>query len=289
MDFGNILGFAASEEEAKAAKEVFMSMLSLNEEEFGIISKAFLVEFARSFDNNELRRKTIESLNKDMAEKGMDFAEYRESVMKIIDDHCKTSSALKPYHKDFFKKLFSISFNVYEESMYNKDRKITVPIEIMLGGKAPTYATPNDAGADIYLPEDITLGPGERKIIPVKIKTAIPEGYTILIHPRSGLSAKTSLRIANCVAVIDSNYRGEYGVILENIEPPIKNIIYDFDEETHHPIIQAIEHGVSYSLSKGDRIAQMRIVAAPQINWQIVDSVDGIGEDRGGGFGHTGQ
>ena len=116
---------------------------------------------------------------------------------------------------------------------------------------------------------------------------AIPEGYAILIQPRSGQSAKTKLRIANTPGLIDSGYRDEIGVIIENIEPPFKDIDYEFDDkgEIH---IKSILHGEAYTIVEGQKFAQMRLVAVPKIAFTQVESVSEIGEDRQGGFGSTG-
>ena len=152
---------------------------------------------------------------------------------------------------------------------------------------ACTYAHDTDAGVDIYAREEITINPGETKIINTGIKVAIPEGYAILIQPRSGQSVKTKLRIANTPGLIDSGYRDEIGVIIENIEPPFKDIDYEFDEngEIH---IKSILHGESYTISKGQRFAQMRLVQVPKIAFVEVESVGEIGVNRNGGFGSSG-
>jgi dUTP pyrophosphatase len=165
---------------------------------------------------------------------------------------------------------------------------VTIPFEKSDATITPGYARHGDAGMDIYSTEDYTIDPGKTVIIPTGIKMAIPEGYAILIQPRSGLSAKTKLRVANTPGLIDSGYRDEIGVIVENIEPPFKDIEYEFDTngEIH---IKSILHGSAYTISKGDRIAQMRLVKVPQAHLVEVASVENIGVNREGGFGHTGK
>jgi dUTP pyrophosphatase len=141
---------------------------------------------------------------------------------------------------------------------------------------------------DIISPAEYTIAPGETVIIPTGIKCAIPEGYALLIQPRSGQSAKTKLRVANTPGLIDAGYRDEIGVIIENIEPPFKDIDYEFDNngEIH---IKSILHGQAYTIAEGQRFAQMRLVQVPTASFVQVDSVANLGEDRGGGFGHTGE
>ena len=165
---------------------------------------------------------------------------------------------------------------------------IPIPCELSEGTNLPVYAKLGDAGLDIYAKEEYTIAPGETKIIPTGIKVAIPDGYALLIQPRSGQSAKTKLRIANTPGLIDSGYRDEIGVIIENIEPPFKDIDYEFDEkgEIH---IKSILHGQAYTIGEGDRFAQMRLVKVPQAHFIEVDSVENIGVNRGGGFGSSGK
>lgn len=128
----------------------------------------------------------------------------------------------------------------------------------------PTYAHPTDAGADVYALEDTEIKPGETTIVKTGLKVAIPEGYMIQIYPRSGMSLKTSLRIANAVGIVDSSYRGEIGVLMNNIGTETQKI------------------------NKGDRIAQMIVMPAPMIAWTEVDSLDVTSRGEGG-FGSSGK
>lgn len=130
----------------------------------------------------------------------------------------------------------------------------------------PSYAKSGDAGMDVYAIEDVILMPGETDIVPIGIKVAIPDGYELQVRPRSGLSLKTSLRVANAPGTIDSGYRDEICVIMTNISD--ENIAI---------------------IKKGDRIAQFVLQQVPRVEWEEVNSVSKIGEDRGGGFGSTGK
>ena len=181
-----------------------------------------------------------------------------------------------------------MSMNLLQDINKSTKKYIEIPCEIAENVSLPQYANEGDAGLDIYSPAEYTIGPGETVIIPTGIKMAIPTGYAILIQPRSGQSAKTKLRIANTPGLIDSGYRDEIGVIVENIEPPFKDIDYDFDDngEVH---IKSILHGQSYTIAEGQRFAQMRLVQVPTAAFVQVDSVANLGENRGGGFGHTGE
>ena len=137
----------------------------------------------------------------------------------------------------------------------------------------PTYANEGDAGMDVYAAEDVLIEPGETVIVPTGIKFAIPKGYEIQVRPRSGISYKTPLRIANSPGTIDSGYRGELGIIITNTS-----------ERNDYPLIEINSDGNkkgTYKIKKGDRIAQIVLQAVPRINFVKVDSVKDIGTDRG--------
>ena len=127
----------------------------------------------------------------------------------------------------------------------------------------PVYGHAGDAGMDLLAREDAWIEPGATYIMPTGIKIAIPEGYVGLVHPRSGLSAKTTLRVANAPGTIDAGYRGEVGVILYNCgDSPVE-------------------------VNRGDRIAQLVLQKVEVIEWEVTDSLDST--VRGvGGYGSTG-
>ena len=131
---------------------------------------------------------------------------------------------------------------------------------------APVYGTPFAAGADLraLLDENIKIAPGETVLIHPGIAAQIPDGLVGLVYARSGLAAKRGLAPANCVGVIDSDYRGEIMVALRN---------YSND-------VQEIEHQ--------ERIAQL--VIAPYISADFIEAETLEETDRGqGGFGSTGR
>lgn len=82
----------------------------------------------------------------------------------------------------------------------------------------PKYASSDAAGADVraFIDEEISINSGERQLIPTGLKCAIPQGYEIQVRPRSGLALKNGVTVLNAPGTIDSDYRGEIGVILIN-------------------------------------------------------------------------
>jgi len=129
----------------------------------------------------------------------------------------------------------------------------------------PSYAHPGDAGLDLYAREDalLTAG-GGRALVPTGISIAIPVGYCGLVMPRSGLALKHGISVVNAPGLIDAAYRGEIKVILLNTDP----------SEPFH-------------VHRGDRIAQLVVQRVEEVAWQEVEQLDG--DDRGGGFGHSGR
>lgn len=130
----------------------------------------------------------------------------------------------------------------------------------------PTYGSEEAAGADLYacLTEPVTIQPGQSVFVPTGLAMELPRGYAGLIYARSGLACKRGLAPANKVGVVDSDYRGEFMIVLHN----------------HGGVPQTIEHG--------ERIAQLVItpVFTPGFT-EVEDLSDTL--RAGGGFGSTGK
>lgn len=129
----------------------------------------------------------------------------------------------------------------------------------------PSYQTGGSAAADIAacIDEPVILAPGERAVIPTGFAVILPPGYEAQIRARSGLSAKYGICMANGVGTIDSDYRGEVGVILLNLGQD------------------------AFTVEPGMRIAQMAVVRCEQASWREVDELDETTRGEGG-YGSTG-
>jgi len=130
----------------------------------------------------------------------------------------------------------------------------------------PTYGSAEAAGADLYacLSEPVTIQPGESVFITTGLAMELPRGYAGLIYARSGLACKRGLAPANKVGVVDSDYRGEFMIVLHN----------------HGNVMQTIEHG--------ERIAQL--VITPVFTPGLTEVAEVTDTQRsGGGFGSTGK
>lgn len=134
----------------------------------------------------------------------------------------------------------------------------------------PAAASPGAAGVDLRaaVPEDepLVLAPGDRALVPTGLSLALPAGHEAQVRPRSGLALRSGVTVANAPGTVDSDYRGEVGVILVNLG----------DEP--------------FTVRRGDRIAQLvvaPVVPAATLIWDVVEELPESG--RGvGGFGSTG-
>ncbi len=80
---------------------------------------------------------------------------------------------------------------------------------LIVASRAPVYAHPGDAGADLVAAEAVTLAPGQRALVGTGVRIALPEGYVAFVVPRSGLAAKHGITIVNAPGTVDAGYRGE--------------------------------------------------------------------------------
>ena len=129
----------------------------------------------------------------------------------------------------------------------------------------PQYASPGDAGLDLYARSRVDLAPGARAIVPTGVAVAVPAGYVGLVHPRSGLAARHGIGLVNAPGTIDSGYRGEIKVILVNL-----------DQRS------------TVNIARGDRVAQLVVQPVEHVAVAVVDelpsSVRGLR-----GFGSSGR
>jgi dUTP pyrophosphatase len=147
-----------------------------------------------------------------------------------------------------------------------------MPIKLQIRRKSgcedialPRYMSDTAAGMDLCAAnvEPIVLDPGQIRLVPTGLYVAIPKGYEGQVRPRSGLALKHGLTLVNAPGTIDSDYRGEVGIIVGNIGSQ------------------------PYTIERGTRIAQLVVAPVVQAEIEIVDELDAT--ERGqGGFGHTG-
>ena len=261
------------------------AFFSLPDDLFEELKEHVIQEIIRECNDPAFLNNISYSIKKDNITADQLIDELSE-IEKIIDEY--ESEVLTPNKKEFLKRLMYGMYNIILQNEFKDDDKIIVPIETCReNAKIPRYAHVTDAGVDFYSTDEYVIAPGETVLIPTGLKMAIPEGYALLIQPRSGLSKRSTLRICNTPGLIDSGYRGEIGVLVENTEPKIKNIIGDYDSFRNYKI-DGVEYGQDYIIEKGMRFAQGRFVKVPTAIFKETNDVRSIGEDRGGGFGSSG-
>ena len=133
----------------------------------------------------------------------------------------------------------------------------------------PTPATPGSAGADLRaaVEKELVLAPGERAAVPTGLAIALPPGYEGQVRSRSGLALRHGITLPNAPGTIDSDYRGEVHVILQNLGD------------------------APFTVQRGDRIAQLVVAPVARVEWREVEGDGSLGDtERGdGGFGHSGR
>ena len=263
--------------------KIFTAILEMPEQEFEVLRPALQEMIVATYDDPTFKLNLVQNL----AASGLTVNDILNNADEFTKALVQIDTAdLSQSKKDFIQFVFTSIVNSLSDTTLNPARYVEIPVEICRENiKLPTYAT-NGAGAmDIYSPEEYVIEPGECKIIPIGIKVAIPAGYGLLIQPRSGLSRRIKLRIPNTPGLIDEDYHEEIGVIVENIDPPMKDYKVDFDGES---MLQGPLYGSPITIGKGERFAQMRLVEIPRVRWREVQSLGSFENDHGTGFGGTG-
>jgi dUTP pyrophosphatase len=258
------------------------TLLAMPEEQFTILAPVFLGELEKGLKNVNDQMILVQSMN--MA--GLKVENVREQYDAIyteIDN--QMGDILSHQKRDFLKQMLGMTYNALAEAEGVAKKTILIPIEYCReGAKTPEYAHLTDSGMDVYALDDITIAPGETKLVPTGLKVAIPAGYELQVRPKSGRCLKTKLRVANTPGTIDAGYRDEIGVIIDNIEPFIKSAEMDENGRLYN-----IEFGSSYTIGKGEKFAQLVLCEVPTAAFYQVEHVSDIANDgRSGGFGSTG-
>lgn len=259
------------------------ALLALPEDQFALLSPIFLHEFRNALHNSNEKLISAELMHAT----GITIENVEETLEKvygIIDEY--SDQQFSRQKKDFIKQIIGTSYNILAETEGIAKKKIVIPLEYCReGAKMPAYAHLTDAGMDIYATEDIVIAPGETKLIHTGIKVALPAGYELQVRPKSGRCLKTKLRIANTPGTIDAGYRDEIGVIIDNIEPFIKSAEMDENGRLYN-----VNFGSSFTISAGEKFAQLVLSEVPKAIFYEVESVSEIANDgRNGGFGSTGD
>lgn len=234
------------------------------------IASTILNNMQQQFSST-IAEQSINQMIKNFEEQGLTKEEARaaeKALMETIKDMIYDN---KEYHGNKQKVIDSIMnylsniFNAAVDKYHSYSIELPMTVDIIGGAKVPTYAHETDAAADLYAMEDVALK--EHSLgnkIRTGVKIQLPEGWLAMILPRSSMGTKTPLRLSNSVGLIDSGYRGELGVLYDNIG----------DEP--------------YIINAGDRIAQLLVMPSYRFQAKVVDIL--ADSDRGEtGFGDSGK
>jgi dUTP pyrophosphatase len=262
--------------------EEIAMLMSLPMEQFNILAPVFLDELEKTYANVNNQLEMVQMMNV-MGFKAEDVNHEYFELCKQID--LQMTDYFDGPKRSFLKRMLGITYNALAEAEGVGKKTILIPIEYChKDAKMPAYAHLTDAGMDVFALEDITIMPGETKLIPLGIKVALPKGYELQVRPKSGRCLKTKLRVANTPGTIDAGYREEICVIIDNIDQFIK-----FAEVGTNGTLYNAKFGSSYTIGKGEKFAQLVLSEVPRACFYEVEDVYEIENDgRNGGFGSTG-
>ena len=243
----------------KTPLDQFISILELEDYKFDKIYPSIKKGIEEGFEDSVVRTELLNAMKRMPI---MDIESEEKAAREFIEE-IKSNDELSDNKKDMLimilEKGILASIDIYN----NPREKIIVQIEkLNPNAIIPTYAHPTDAGADVSAVEVTVVPAGKTVLVHTGLKLAIPKGYEVQVRPRSGLSLKTGLRVANAPGTIDSSYRGELGIIITNTSSE------------------------SYTIAAGDKIAQILIAPTPMMDF--VETTISDTTDRGeGGFGSS--
>lgn len=280
----NVVG---DDTKANDLMDSIIRLLSVPEDQFEILAPGIMQSYQQSLNNPNDKIALVQALNAT----GGKAEDITEAFLTLSDEVDKTSLS-KP-KRDFLKEMLASIVNCINDTEGIAKRNVPVAIELCHpDAKIPQYAHISDSGMDVYALDDITVHPGETVLVPTGIKVALPVGFELQVRPKSGRALKTKLRVANTPGTIDQAYRDEIKIIIENIEPPIRDIttntILKENGNVDHMEITSIEYGRDFTIGKGEKFCQLVLCEVPKVAFYRVDNVQEIGDNRNGGFGSTG-
>lgn len=178
------------------------AFMKIPDDVFVKLSPVFVEQIEKNFSSTNQLNLMIQQLNA-RGDKLEDVLAQFDEVIEKIDT--TMAGILSPVKRDFFKQMILIIKNKLSEAEGVAKRTIAIPTELCHpDATLPEYARLGDAGMDVRAMEEYDINPGETILVSTGIKMAIPKGYAILVQPRSGMSYKTKLRVANTPGLIDS-------------------------------------------------------------------------------------
>lgn len=216
----------------------------------------------------KIREESILALLNEMKTKPYSECKEMIEVMGAADELIEELEITSENKKTLIRGIFGVFADLAKEAFDRLEGYDTIAYFELVhpNARIPAYAHDTDAGADVYAPDDVVIAPGARgQMVDTGFKMALAPGWYMAVCPRSGLSYKTTMRIANTPGTIDCDYRDNVGILIDNLS-----------DET-------------IVIHTGDRIAQFVLHPVHRFRGVTVEDVTKIGENRGGGFGSTGK
>lgn len=257
--------------ELQSLVDSIKGLVELDDDVFNDEAMKAIIENVEGQFSPEVIEQSINQMIKNFEDQGLTKAEaaeaikaLSETVKEMVYGENQFTGNKKVLVDTVMDKTLAI-FDAAVAKYHTFSIELPMTVDTAAGAKVPTYAHDTDAAADLYAMKDQTIQAysyGNKIATGVKIQ--LPEGWLALIIPRSSIGAKTPLRLSNSVGLIDSGYRGELGVLYDNISD------------------------VPYDIHAGDRIAQLLVMPSYRFQAKVVDIL--ADSDRGeGGFGSSGN
>lgn len=267
-NFMDLADGLSMEEQARPLLDMIEQIMTIPEENLNEDSVEIISGMIKGALTPRIREDSIKDVLKDFENGNLTRAEATNFVAqnKTIIQEAIDDLEPSPNKRALLDATFDFFYDVFDEALARyHSYAFELPVKLEDGGQMPTYAHDTDACADIYASKD-TIIPAHSisNKVPTGLKIALPEGWVAKIAPRSSIGAKTGLRLSNSIGIIDADYRGEIGVLYDNIS--------DSD----------------YEIKAGDRIAQVWVERVERFKPVLVDILPAT--ERGeGGFGSTGK
>lgn len=216
-----------------------------------------------------IHKESVDTIIQSLKDEGASRVEARqriETFKATLQDTLENVLQPSTGKRKLLETIFNIFYEMFDEVL---DKYLTydiiLPIQLDDGAQMPTYAHETDACADLYVSENVTVPAHTMSTkLPTGVHIALPAGWLALIFPRSSIGFKTPLRLSNSAGVIDEEYRGEIGVLYDNVS--------DSD----------------VTFNKGDRIAQMMVMPSYKFKGILTNELP-VSERGNGGFGSSGK
>ena len=251
--------------------QAIKGLINIDDDAFNDDAMKALLKNVKQQFSHEVVNQSVNQIVKNLEDQGLTKAEAADSVKAltdVLDEMVYGENQFTGNKKIFVDSILDELHQILNHALdkyHSYAIELPMTVDVAGGAKVPTYAHETDAAADLYAMETTIL---EGNTLGNKIRTGVkiqlPEGWLAMILPRSSMGTKTPLRLSNSVGLIDSGYRGELGVLYDNISD------------------------TPYAINAGDRIAQLLVMPSYRFQAKVVDIL--ADSDRGEtGFGDSGK